>query len=244
MVRRYIQARIKDDSRIAATREAPAGKSDVVPVALDLGIVMLRRAQEMSDPAARQAELEKAEKTFLAIRSAAGESDEYRLFLGQVYYWLGRHDEGRALFDELLLAKERNFETLLLVAEMLRQVGSEPEARTLAEEAYAATTEQVKKYQAAALRSLILRDVEDQIEWLRRAAPNDESTKVGLSWAMGRQALTEGRVDEAERNLREAVAMYDKPAETASSTSRAGIPNSRPAHCRRYWPFGTSSPTS
>ena len=32
----------------------------------------------------------------------AGDSDAYRLFLGQVNYWLGKADEGQKLFDALL----------------------------------------------------------------------------------------------------------------------------------------------
>ena len=83
-----------------------------MPVALDLGIVLLQRGQRLNDPAARRAELEKAEKTFLAIQGVAGESDTFRLSMGQVYYWLGRHDDGTKMFDDLLKANNRDGETL------------------------------------------------------------------------------------------------------------------------------------
>ena len=67
----------------------------MVPVALELGIVMLERAQSQSDPAAKKAQLEATEKVFLAIGGVAGKSDEYRLSLGQVDYWLASRREGK-----------------------------------------------------------------------------------------------------------------------------------------------------
>ena len=92
------------------------------------------KGSEDIDPAARKAELEAAEKTFLAIRGMAGDTDEYRLFLGQVYYWLGRLEEGRALFEELLAANERSYGTLMAVSSTLREVGEDSLARQFTEE--------------------------------------------------------------------------------------------------------------
>ena len=63
----------------------------VVPIALDVGTLTLYRAQGMADAASRQATLEQAEATFLAVRGVAGESERYRKDLGQIYYWLGKH---------------------------------------------------------------------------------------------------------------------------------------------------------
>src|SRR5262249_49735124 len=83
----YLEGKLKDDAELKRLQNALLREERVVPVALDLGIVMLRRAQSLIDPA-RHDELEKAEKTFLAVRGAAGQSDQYRLSLGQVYYWL------------------------------------------------------------------------------------------------------------------------------------------------------------
>jgi tetratricopeptide (TPR) repeat protein len=102
LIYEYRNNRLKDHPAFRRAMEDLRKESRVVPVALDFGIVLLRRAQGMPDPDKRRQELERAEKTFLAIRTAAEKSDEFRLFLGQVYYWLGRHAEGRKLFDELL----------------------------------------------------------------------------------------------------------------------------------------------
>src|SRR5207302_11067338 len=79
----YLAARIKEDPELRKLQEALRRERPVVSVALDLGVVLLRRAQGMADPDARRRELEKAEKMFLAIRGQAGQSSEYRLRLGQ-----------------------------------------------------------------------------------------------------------------------------------------------------------------
>jgi tetratricopeptide (TPR) repeat protein len=223
MVQEYIQLKLRDDPDVSAAREAMAREAEVVPVALDLGIVLLRRGQAQTDPEARRAELEKAEKTFLAVRGLAGQSDEYRLSLGQVYYWLGKHAEGRKLFDELLKAQKRNFETLLGVSRLLREVGAHSEARTLAEEAYQKEKDPTKKYQAAIQRALLLIDLDDRITWLRRANPGDLAVKASLSDALGEKALQEGKDAEAATHLREAIDLYARQAATATTLNNGAL---------------------
>ncbi len=215
MVQEYVHDKINVDPGVAKAREALQQAAEVVPVALDLGFVLLRRAQEATDPQTRQAELEKAEKTFLAIQGIASESDQYRLYLGQVYYWLGKQDEGRQLFDELLEAKGRGFDTLMSVSHVLREVGAETEFRSLIEEAYEGTTEQDKKEAAAFVRSLSPVDMDDQILWLRRSKPSSLHVKASLSSALGNKAITEGKVQEAANHLQEAIKVYESQPETA-----------------------------
>ena len=82
MVNEFIIDHMRDDVGMEQARQRVIEEAEIVPTALDLGIVILRRAQAMKDPVQRQAELQNAEKTFLAIRGVAGETDEYRLFLG------------------------------------------------------------------------------------------------------------------------------------------------------------------
>ena len=123
MAMEYINRQIKDDPAVDAAREKLAKQGMVVPAALDLGMVTLQRAQSMKDPAARRAELERAEKTFLAIRGTAGESDQYMLRLGQVYYWLGKQEEGRQEFDKLLAKHQRKAEILFSLAECAPRSG-------------------------------------------------------------------------------------------------------------------------
>ena len=223
LVDEYATARLRTDTEIATRREVLVREASIVPAALDLGIVRLRRAQTMTDPPARQRELEAAEKTFLAIQGFAGESDEYRLVLGQVYYWLGRHDEGRKLLDELLAANERGFEVLLSVGRVLREVGAVSEARVLVEEAYDREKDQAKKSQAAAFRSLMRLDLDDQITWLRRADPAEVRVKAGLSTALGNKAIEEGDDEIAARHLRDAVAAYEGQPPDAAALNNAAL---------------------
>src|ERR1051325_3357402 len=90
MVDNFVQNWMREDAGLHRAQEEYKEANRIVPVTLDLGIVQLNRAQSLQDPSARKAELEAAEKTFLAIQGFAGETDEYRMFLGQVYYWLGK----------------------------------------------------------------------------------------------------------------------------------------------------------
>jgi len=223
MVIEYIDAKIKDDPALKSAQEAVLREASVVPVALDLGIVLLRRAQGMADPAARRAELEKTEKTFLSIRGLAGQSNQYRLFLGQVYYWLGKHAEGRKLFDELLAAQQRNTEILLGVGRLLREVGAITEARALMEEAYNKETEPAKKQMAAADRALIFLDIDDEITWLRRADLAQSEIKAALSMAQGNKAMQEGRDQEAATHLRDAIDTYGRLPVEASTLNNGAL---------------------
>jgi tetratricopeptide (TPR) repeat protein len=204
----YQRTKMTTDPVVKAAVEAVRKEARVVPVALDLGIVLLHRAQGMADPAARHAELKKAEKMFLEIRGVAGRSDEYRLNLGQVYYWLGKHREGRKLFDELLAARQRQPSALLTVSRLLREVGAVSEARTLAEEAYTNEKNPQTRYAIAISRSLISIDQDDEITWLRRSDPASGEVKAMLSAALGNKAAEEGKDEEAVRQLRQAVTLY------------------------------------
>src|SRR5262249_6034496 len=119
----YIQKRMESDPAFKRAVAELTAANKIIHVTLDLGMVQLNRAQNLSDPGARKAELEAAEKTFLAIRGLAGGTDEYRLFLGQVYYWLGKSKEGGELFAQLLEAHKRAYSVLVQLARVLREVG-------------------------------------------------------------------------------------------------------------------------
>lgn len=195
----------------------------IVHVTLDLGIVQLNRAQSLRDPAARKAELEAAEKTFLAIRGMAGDTDEYRLFLGQVYYWLGRLEEGRALFEELLAANERSYGTLMAVSSTLREVGEDSLARQFTEEAYATAQTDQERYGAASLRARTQKDTEDQIAWLEKSDPAAVDIQISLNAARGEKALSDGQRDLAADLLRKAIAGYERLPKNSASLNNCGL---------------------
>jgi hypothetical protein len=223
MVNEYFASRLKGDPEIKAAREELLREAPVVPVALDLGIVLLRRAQQTADPKAREAELEKAEKTFLAVQGQAGETVAYRLFLGQVYYWMGKPQQGRKLFDELLEAEQRDPQMMAQVAMTLREVGSHSEARALVEEAYRKEQDEKKKHRIAGQRALLFTDLDDEITWLGRANPADPHIQASLAAARGQKAYEDGNDAEAAKQLRQAVALYDKMTEDAGALNNSGI---------------------
>jgi hypothetical protein len=223
MVREYVVGMVKDDPAIKSAQQQLIKEAPVVPVALDLAIVMLHRAQGLADPAARRKELEQAEQTFLAIRGLAGETEKYRLYLGQVYFWLGKQGEGRKLFDELLQAKNRDFDILLATAQVYREVGAVSDARALLEEAYKAQTDAAKKQAAALFRSLLFVDLDDEIAWLTKSNQEDASVRASLSAARGNKAIWEGRDEEAAGHLRQAVDTYLKMAENASMLNNCAL---------------------
>src|SRR5207247_1504645 len=66
MVENYVAKRMQTDAGLKLASDELRSANQIVHVTLDLGIVQLNRAQSLADPAARKAELEAAEKTFLA----------------------------------------------------------------------------------------------------------------------------------------------------------------------------------
>jgi tetratricopeptide (TPR) repeat protein len=226
MVESFIESRLQSDAPFQRAQALLQEANQIVPVTLDLGIVQLNRAHGLQNPAARKAELEAAEKTFLAIRGFAGETDEYRMFLGQVYYWLGKSKEGRELFDQLLAARKRAYPVLLSLSQTLRAVGAYTDARALAEEAYQ-TAKQTKAekemHSAAALRALIFKDIDDQIAWLEKSDTSSIWVQIELNGARGKQALLKGDRARAAGFLQKALAGYESQPRTAASLNNRGL---------------------
>ncbi len=223
MVESYVDAQLEDNQQMVDAQDAVMAASSVVPVALDLGVVLLRHSQTLSDPDERKKDLEEAEQTFLAVRSMAGESDEFRLYLGQVYYWLEKQDEARKLFDELLAANGRSFQMLMAVGGTLREVGAEGEARKILEEAYTKGSGQDEKHQAAALRGLTSIDQDDKITWLRRGDQTDMHTRAALELALAGKAREGGDDAAAQQHLRESIKLNDQLGETTATLNNAAL---------------------
>jgi len=223
MVGEYIDTRLKDNPAILNALAELEQAAGVVPVALDLGITMLHRAHGLADPKARQAELEQAEKTFLAIRGLAGGTDTFRLYLGQVYYWLGKPGDGKKLFDALLADKDRSPDILVAIGRTLREVGDVATARALLEEAHQKETDRAKKQNVAVVRSLLWTDLDDQITWLGRGNQEDPDVKASLAWARGGKALQDGQDDAAAKFFRQAIDGYGQLPVTSSTLNNAAL---------------------
>lgn len=223
LVDSFLEQWMKTDAQIARVSKDLVQANQIVHVTLDLGIVQLGRAQNLQDPAARKSELEAAEKTFLAIRSFAGNTDEYRMFLGQVYYWLGKSPEGRKLFDELLASRKRAFRLLLSLAETLRLVGEYQQARELCEEAYGKGADEKQKWEAASMRAHCQKDLDDQIAWLEKCNPQDPVTQVELNNALGQRVLAKGDRPRATEYFRQAISGYDHLPKGSATLNNQGL---------------------
>jgi hypothetical protein len=223
MVNEYILGRLKDHPDMKGALEALRRENNVVGVALDLGMIHLQRGQGLPDPGERRKELEKAEQMFLAVRNAAGKSDHFQLNLGQVYYWLGKQNEGRKLFDDYLTTQGRSSIALFSVAGILREVGATSEAKALAEEAYDKEPDSKRKQMIARLRSVLAVELEDLILWLTRGDPDDPDTKASLARARAQEALLAGRDEEAAEQCRQAIAMYDGMPESSVTLNNSAL---------------------
>ncbi|MBI3828991.1 MAG: hypothetical protein HY291_05725 [Planctomycetes bacterium] len=221
-VTEFVSQRIRNNAPLKQAQEKLARESNVVPVALELGIVMLRRAQGQP-PEERKQTLEAAEKVFLSIQGVASETDEYRIFYGQVLYWLGRYKDGRKLFDEYLASKKDAFISMMSVARMLREVGADAECRELCEKAYAKSAVPEEKAAAAHMRAVTFTDLEDKIKWLGLSSPTENEVKADLFYAKGTKAHLEGKNAEAEKNLRDCLAVYATMPKTSATLNNAAL---------------------
>jgi tetratricopeptide (TPR) repeat protein len=223
MVQEYLDKKLEGNPAIERARLSYIRQTSIVPVALDLGMVRLRRAQAMTDVEKQRAELEAAETTFKSIRSVAGDSDEYRLYMGQVNYWLGKYEEGRWLFETLLDANGREHSILLAVANMVREVGRSAEARKLVEEAYDKATDPKQKHEAAMRRASMLTDNEDQLKWLERSDLTEPTVNASYQSARATAAFIDGDFETAKSSYRESIAAYDKTPETVATLNNSGL---------------------
>lgn len=222
MVQEWVGPRLANSPQLGAVRARLERAASIVPVALDLGIVKLQRAQGLEDAEARTRELEGAERVFLAVQGVASDSPLFQLHLATVYYWLGKHDEGHTLFEELLETTERDPQVLLRVATELRGVGAQGEARVLAEEAYEAGDEDVQQ-EAAGLCAVLATDLDEEVAWLERCDTSHLFTQAQLRAAQGDQAQAKGDEALAEARFREALEAYGKLTPTSSSLNNAAL---------------------
>ena len=224
IVSEYMVEQLKNDPLLKQKNESYQKARNVVSAALDLGMLLLRRAQMRPDPAAREADLKKAEKIYLAIqKDQAAESSRYRLSLGQVYYWLGKHAEGRKKFDEVLATEKRSPQMLVVIARLLREVGEQTEACSLYEEAYNKEPDKKKKFDIAMSRSVAAMELDEKMTWLQRCNPNDPQAKASLCEARAEKALQEGKTADAEAPLREAIQLYAKMPEDEAILNNAAL---------------------
>ncbi|MFK7788109.1 MAG: hypothetical protein AB8C95_01280 [Phycisphaeraceae bacterium] len=219
----YVTPRINENPSFIAARERYAEVSGVVDVALDLGVAQLERAQGYTDPELRRTGLEEAEQTFLSVQGSASDNATYRLYLGQVYFWLGRATDGNALFDAYLAEYPGNANVMASVARLLRQVGEKDKARNLYSTAYEASDDQAIKYDLAEALAAMSQEREDMVKWLNRCAPDNTSSQAALKNILGKEAAEAGQDDKAVALFDDAIALYSSLPETSSSLNNGAL---------------------
>jgi tetratricopeptide (TPR) repeat protein len=219
----YIDAEMEKQPALKQAMESMRKSQKIVQAALDLGIVLLQWGQAVKDPEQRKALLTEAEKRFLSVREFAGKTDDYLLSLGQVYYWLGKHKEGKQQFDKLLETKNNEPKMMILVGRMLRDVGETNEARMMIEQAYNTATDAQVKYQAAGFRAVLRKDIDDELEWYAKCDPTDKEVQAGFAQARGNKALGENNQAEAIREFKNAIQTYDTMRETPAVLNNSAL---------------------
>jgi tetratricopeptide (TPR) repeat protein len=212
----YVNQHLKNDPEVVRAEAAYESEAGVARVALELGMLLLEHAQGLTEPEARKQTLAEAEATFVSVQRMAGESAEYQLSLGQVYYWEGKVREGRAEFDKLIAARGRPPQLLYTIADLLREVGSVSEARELAEEGYRSANDVDMKNRCATLRGLLETDLDAQVDWLKKGQSDHPFARALLATGLGYQTLRQGDEAAAVQHLQEAARLYqglpDSPA--------------------------------
>lgn len=200
IVRQWLIKQVESDAALTAVRARYVALSDVVPIAVAAGSVKLRRAQALTG-AARNAMLEDAERTFLAIRSDAEDQPSFRLALGEIYARLGKHTESEAELSAVLAKNDS--ELSLNVANVYRSLGSIARAKQVAETVHTNGAREDRE-SAAMMLAVMARDDDEAALWYRRADANSPEVKAALLDVEGRQ-----------------LARQDKPAECAAKFAAA-----------------------
>lgn len=223
LVDEYIFERLeRNDSYQQALRQYQESTA-IVPVIMDLGIAQLRSGQSAPDPKTRKELLDDAEKTFLSLQESEGNSDSFRFFLGQVYYWSGKQEEGKKLFEDLLTSSGRDFQTLATISQTLREVGSETEARKLSEEAFEKATNPEQKTRAAIQRSVMSIDIDDELAWLQKVPDPDHVTAIRLASAQAEKANQDGDKEKALGFYRTAAEGWGKLPSNATTLNNGAL---------------------
>jgi hypothetical protein len=222
----WLAQQLKQDPALTRLQMEYHRQGDVVPVALSLGTVKLRRASRARG-ARRQALLAGAERVFLSIQSEAQGAPSFHLGLGQVYHRLGKREEGERELKELLARNKP--ELSLAVGRAYRELGLIKRARTVAQAVYdQGTTSQMNE--AAVLMALMATDRDQREAWFRKADQTDPFVKNNLLELEAGKALRGGKLDEADRKFAQVTQSYARSATRSSAAANnAGL-----AQARRY----------
>lgn len=223
MVEVFVAEWIDKDTSFQAIQKNYQKAVAVLPSIMELGIAHLRLAQAETDSAKRSESLKKSETAFLMMSGSAGDTDEYRFFLGQVYFWSDREEKGRELFNQLLDSNQRSSASLVNLASVYRELGEEKDARMLLEEAFDKATTADEKTGIVLTRSLLARTSDEKIEWLSKGNASNPNLTISLAQARAEKAEQDGKAADAARYYREALAGYDKLGRSSTVLNNSAI---------------------
>ncbi|MFN3199687.1 MAG: tetratricopeptide repeat protein [Bradymonadia bacterium] len=224
---------IGQDVEVVRLRAAYVALGDVVPTALSLGMLKMRRAATVSGEE-KQRLLVAAEKLFLAIQAEGQGTAAYHLGLGQVYHQMGKVEEGERELKVLLDRKDP--ETTLAVARVYRSLGMEERAQAEAGPIAESSTEPYKS-SAAVMMSLMAADEDEQRKWLSKADKTNDYVRISLVDLDGREALKQGHWKLADTKLAESQAYYAANSEVSSVAAN----NAAMSALARYQSTGEAS---
>lgn len=223
LINEIYSANVEKSRPVKNALEAYRTAAAIVPVALDLGIVRLSRAMSMNEPTLRQKELTSAKSMFLAVKSYAGDSDDYQLYLGQVYYWLGEFDEGDTLFDTLITKYNRSHEVLSAVADIFRSVGLSKKSADYTKEAFEQASDKTRKQQYAYQLYVLSETQEERLKWLEASDNSSVYVQADLFALKAEKAITDGDKKLADELFRKALDNYESMAEGTSSPNNIAL---------------------
>jgi hypothetical protein len=230
LISHWVDEQMASDAVLNAARAKYVALGDIVPMSLAAGSVKLRRAQAMSG-AARNAMLEAAERTFLAIRSEAEGQPEFRLGLGEIYARLGKASESEAEFAAVLAKNDPKLS--LRVASIYRDIGSVARAKQVAGQVFASAASPTKESAASLLGLISEGDDEEAERWYRKADQKDPFVRTMLLEIEGTRLQREGNTVECVAKFAAAAKAWLALANTSNSAgyNNAAVANQRGFAC-------------
>jgi cellulose synthase operon protein C len=216
ILQKWLGEEMEKDPRLARLAEEVGRRSHVVPAALTLGMIRLQQANAASGDARKQ-RLAGAEQAFLSVRSQAEGKPEFHLGLGQVYYRLGKPEDGERELARVLAEEDPRLR--LQVGRVYRELGLTARAKQVAEAVYADAVPDEVKTGAAVLRSLVADNQDDEETWLSRADQKIPFVRRGLMSLQGERKLREGDAAGADELFATVADEYGKEAARDSAAA-------------------------
>jgi hypothetical protein len=236
MFREWLNKQLDADPKLSALRSEYVRRVQVVPAALSLGLIELRRANAAASAEDRKALYAAAEKVFLSIRNEAEGNPGFHLALGQVYHRLGRAPDGDKELEHLLDRKDPQL--TLGVAHVYRDLGLPVRAQQITLSFWTSATDKAWKDRAAELMSHLVNEIasneDDEEMWLKRSDQSSPEVKRRLLGIEARRLRRQGKLAEADRAFQRICDELDRDAgHDAAAANNAAV-----AYLERYSTFG------